>query len=195
MIMTAKKVWKITSNLITGLLFLLLIFMIFVVVSSKLSGGEPNFLGYQLKTVLSGSMEPTFKTGSVIVVKPLENPEKLKKDDVITFMVAQDQLATHRIVEVFKNDNQVMYKTKGDNNNASDKDMVLSQNVVAKYTGITFPYLGYFMDFTKSKIGLAILFIIPGLLLLVYSGFTIVKAIIENERTQQSKDIQESVHS
>ena len=51
--MTAKKVWKIASNIITGILFLLLIFMIFVVVSSKASGGEPNFLGYQLKTVLS----------------------------------------------------------------------------------------------------------------------------------------------
>ena len=42
--MTAKKVWKIVSNLITGILFLLLIFMIFVVVSSKASGGEPQFL-------------------------------------------------------------------------------------------------------------------------------------------------------
>ena len=77
--MTAKKVWKIVSNLITGILFLLLIFMIFVVVSSKASGGEPNFLGYQLKTVLSGSMEPTFMTGSIIAVKPVENAAEFKK--------------------------------------------------------------------------------------------------------------------
>lgn len=88
LIMTTKKVMKIISNVITGVLFLLLIFMIFVVVSSKASGGEPNFLGYQLKTVLSGSMEPTFKTGSIIAVKPLSNTKNLKVKDVITFFAA-----------------------------------------------------------------------------------------------------------
>lgn len=32
--------------------------------------GEPQVFGYQLKTVLSGSMEPEIKTGSIIAVKP-----------------------------------------------------------------------------------------------------------------------------
>lgn len=68
------------------ILFLLLIFMIFVVVSSKASGGEPTFLGNQLKTVLSGSMEPTFKTGSIIAVTPVSETARLKVKDIITFV-------------------------------------------------------------------------------------------------------------
>ncbi|MDR7238542.1 signal peptidase I SipW [Neobacillus drentensis] len=188
--MITKKVWKITSNLITGILFLLLIFMIFVVVSSKASGGEPSFLGYQLKTVLSGSMEPTFKTGSIIAVKPLQKPINLNKGDVITFMIAEDQLATHRIVDVIKNENQVMYKTKGDNNDTADRDPVIAQNVVAKYTGFTIPFLGYLIDFAKSKNGSALLLVLPGLLLIGYSGFTIYRALKEIDKSNKPKDVQ-----
>ncbi|WP_040208565.1 signal peptidase I SipW [Neobacillus jeddahensis] len=190
--MKTKKVWKVTSNVITGILFLLLIFMIFVVVSSKASGGEPNFLGYQLKTVLSGSMEPTFMTGSIIAVKPVENPTSLKKDDIITFREAENKLITHRIVEVNKNGDQTMYVTKGDNNENKDGDPVLSQNVVAKYSGFTIPYVGYFLDYAKSKTGTALLLILPGLLLLGYSGLSIFKALKEIEKGK-GKEVEETV--
>jgi signal peptidase I len=168
--------------------------MIFVVVSSKASGGEPSFLGYQLKTVLSGSMEPTFKTGSIIAIKPLQNPTDLKKGDVITFMLGnKDTFATHRIVEVIKNENQVMYKTKGDNNGNADQDLALAQNVVGRYVGFTIPFAGYLIDFAKSKNGAALLLILPGLLLLGYSGFTIFNAIKEIDVSKNSKDVQETV--
>jgi signal peptidase I len=190
--MTAKRVLKITSNIITGFLFLLLIFMIFVVVSSKATGGEPNFLGYQLKTVLSGSMEPTFMTGSVIAVKPLENPTELKKNDIITFKESEDKLITHRIVDVNKAENQTMYVTKGDNNRSKDSGSVLSQNVVAKYTGFTIPYIGYLLDYAKSKTGSALLLILPGILLLAYSGITIFKAFKDLDKGN-GKDVQETV--
>jgi signal peptidase len=189
--MTTKKVWKITSNIITGILFLLLIFMIFVVVSSKASGGEPNFLGYQLKTVLSGSMEPTFMTGSVIAVKPVENAANLKKDDIITFKESEDKLITHRIVGVNKSGNQTMYVTKGDNNRSKDSSPVIAQNVVAKYSGFSIPYVGYFLDYAKSKNGTALLLILPGILLLIYSGVSIIKALKEIDKGKR-KDVQET---
>jgi signal peptidase I len=186
--MTPKKVLKITSNVITGLLFLLLIFMIFVVVSSKASGGEPNFLGNQLKTVLSGSMEPTFKTGSIIAVKPVSDSSALKKNDIITYMQQDQSLVTHRIIEVIKQGDQVMYKTKGDNNKDADTQPVLSQNVVAKYTGFTIPFLGYLIDFAKSSKGMAALLIIPGVLLLIYSAYSITTGLRELDKTQKGTE-------
>lgn len=186
--MKAKKVWKIFSNLITVLLFLLLIFMIFVVISSKASGGEPSFLGYQIKTVLSGSMEPTFKTGSIIAIKPINNPTTLKKSDVITFMKQDQSIVTHRIIDVVNQGNQILFKTKGDNNKESDFDPVISQNVIGKYTGFTIPYLGYIVDYAKSNKGIAILLIIPGVLLLIYSVVTIFKALKEIEKSQNASE-------
>ncbi len=68
--MKLKLAKKILSTSITVVLYAVLFMMIFVVVSSKASGGEPQFFGYQIKTVLSGSMEPGIQTGSIIAVKP-----------------------------------------------------------------------------------------------------------------------------
>ena len=191
--MVAKKVFKVISSLITWVLFLLLIFMVFVVISSKASGGEPQFLGYQLKTVLSGSMEPTFKTGSIIAIKSVDDSTSLKKDDVITFMESEEKLVTHRIIEVVGNGEQTMYKTKGDNNEDPDTNPVLPQNVVGKYSGVTIPYAGYLIDYAKSKNGSALMLILPGLLLIIYSAVSILKALKEIDKTNKSKDIEKAI--
>jgi signal peptidase len=159
--------------------------MIFVVVSSKASGGEPTFLGNQLKTVLSGSMEPTFKTGSIIAVKPVSETARLKVKDIITFMQQDKTIVTHRIIKVIQQGDQVIYQTKGDNNEDPDTQPVTSQNVVGKYTGITIPFLGYLIDYAKSSKGMASLLIIPGVLLLIYSAFSILKALKELEYSQK----------
>jgi signal peptidase I len=188
-----KRVIKLTSNIVTIVLSIILLFMVFVVISSKASGGEPNFLGYQLKTVLSGSMEPTFMTGSIIALKPVTDPNNLNKDDVITFKETEDALVTHRIIEVIKNGEQTMYKTKGDNNKTADTDLVIASNVVAKYTNFTIPYAGYLIDFTKSKNGAALLLILPGILLLAYSAFSIFKALRELEPSKKEEEIQKTI--
>ncbi|TYS17862.1 signal peptidase I [Rossellomorea vietnamensis] len=185
--MNGKKLMKWGSNIVTTILFLVLIFMVFVVVSSKASGGEPQVFGHQLKTVLSGSMEPGIKTGSIIAVKPGGDMSRFEKGDVITFQKEKDMLVTHRVTEVIKSGDNIMYKTKGDNNNAEDMNPVLSENVVAEYSGFTIPYLGYFMNFTNSKNG-AFLLLVPGILLLIYSGFTIWKAISEIEIKTKKND-------
>jgi signal peptidase I len=161
--------------------------MVFVVISSKASGGEPSFLGYQLKTVLSGSMEPTFKTGSIIAIKPTDNNTSFKKNEIITFMQKDQTIVTHRIIKVIKQKDQIMYQTKGDNNKDSDFEPVLAQNVVGKYVGFTIPFLGYLIDFAKSSKGMAILLIVPGVLLLVYSIITILGALKEMDTAQKQR--------
>ena len=75
-----------------------------------------------------------------------------------------------------KSGDSVLYRTKGDNNNAEDMNPVLSENVVAEYTGFTVPNVGYFINFSQSKNG-AFLLLIPGFLLLIYSAFTIWKVL------------------
>jgi signal peptidase len=171
-----QKIMKWVNNIVSGILMILLISVASVVVISKASGGEPQLFGYQLKTVLSGSMEPGMKTGSIIAVKSAVDKKGFQKDDVITFQAEEDILITHRITEVVKSGDSVLYRTKGDNNNAEDMNPVLSENVVAEYTGFTVPYVGYFINFSQSKNG-ALLLLIPGFLLLFYSAFSIWKVL------------------
>lgn len=173
--MTWKTIFRKIGNITSTILFTLLLFTTFAIIAYKAAGGEPNILGYQIKTVLSGSMEPGIQTGSIIAIKPVEDPNRFDKGDVITFQTKDNILITHRIVEV-KGDGQ-QYITKGDNNNAPDPEPVLAQNVIGEYTGWTIPYVGYGINFANSKQGAVLLLILPGMLLLLYACVTIWRAL------------------
>lgn len=182
--MKTRKILGWINNIVTALLMLLLVTVALMVLISKVSNGEPEVLGYQLKTVLSGSMEPGIKTGSIIAVEPSEDTTKFKENDIITYREADNKIVTHRIIEVQQSGDHVMYTTKGDNNNAPDRNPVLSDNVIAQYSGITIPYLGYFINFSQSQNG-AFLLLVPGIILLLYSIYTIWRAISEIDKPHQ----------
>lgn len=164
-----------------GCIFLIVVcFLAFVVLSSRISGEEPTILGYQVKAVLSGSMEPIFQTGSIISIKLGTNHSTYQKGDIITFRM-EEKIITHRIMDVNKENGQTWYKTKGDNNDAPDLWTVSSQDVVGMYTGFTIPYFGYALNYANSKTGSALLLIVPGVLLIISSLRSILGAKKELE--------------
>jgi signal peptidase I len=184
--MKMTKVKKWVSNIVTSILFLTLISTAFVVISSKASGGEPKVMGYQLKTVLSGSMEPGIQTGSIIAIKPGGDMTRFEKGDVITFKESETKLITHRVLEVKGTGDNTQYITKGDNNDAADLEPVLAANIVGEYKGFTIPFIGYLLNAAQSKMGSALLLILPGILLLLYSAMTIWKAVKEVEISKET---------
>lgn len=175
-----KKTLRIISSLAGSIFLVFVCILAFVVLSSRIAGGEPTILGYQVKVVLSGSMEPTFQTGSIISIKLRNNHSTYQKGDVITFR-KDKELITHRIIDIQKVSGKVLYKTKGDHNNAPDLWEVSKENIVGQYTGFTIPYIGYAMDFTKSKKAGALLLIVPGILLVISAMRSIISAKKELE--------------
>ncbi|MGG0892961.1 signal peptidase I SipW [Cytobacillus horneckiae] len=163
-----RKIGKLIITTFSNLLFVLLCIFLFIVVSSRLSGSEPALFGYQMKTVLSGSMEPTFKTGSVITINTQKDADSYQTGDIITFKI-DNYLVTHRIEEVSTQNGTTVYKTKGDNNNGADLWTVPAFDIVGEYTGFSIPYLGYMLSAAQSKEGTALIMIIPGLYFLVTS--------------------------
>ena len=83
-----KKLWNVISSILVAAVVLLALLLV-----------GARLFGLQVFTVLSGSMEPTYHTGSLIYVKKVD-PHTLKSGDVITFMLDEDTIATHRITEV-----------------------------------------------------------------------------------------------
>lgn len=181
---TKKWISRISGIIIYGLL----ICMIITVITAKINGGTPKVIGYELMTVLSGSMEPGIKTGSIIAIKPVKDATKLNKGDVITFKAADNPntLITHRIIEVQKVDSTVQYITKGDNNDSKDPSPVTASRVVGQYSGFTIPYVGNLMNFIQSKTGAIYLLIIPGVLMIVWSVFSIWRAISQIESKKET---------
>ena len=112
------------------------------------------FAGFKVFTVLSGSMEPTYHTGSVIYVKEVDHTT-LQAGDVITFAISEDMVATHRIVGVVPDDEDpsvLRYRTKGDANESEDGTLVHYKNIVGKPV-FTIPYLGYIASYIQSPPG------------------------------------------
>ena len=138
-----KKLWSVLSTLI----------VIAVVALAILLAGV-RIVGLTPYVVLSGSMEPTYHTGSLIYDKKVD-PFTLKEGDVITFMVSEDTLATHRIVGVVPDDDEpgtIRFRTKGDANDTEDGTLVHYKNVVGTPV-FTIPYLGYFSNWITHAPG------------------------------------------
>lgn len=87
-----KKWMKMSGSILYVVVFTVMIASIIVVLSSRTTGGDPQIFGYQFKQVLSGSMEPEFTTGSLIVVKEVTSPEALKKEILSRFKRSRTSL-------------------------------------------------------------------------------------------------------
>ena len=140
---TVKKIW----NWLTTVLVVLVVILAILLVGARL-------VGLQVFTVLSGSMEPTYHVGSLIYVKKVD-PFQLKSGDVITFMLDEDTVATHRVVEVVPDEEDVSvirFRTKGDANEAEDGSLVHYRNVIGTPV-FTIPKLGYLANYIQNPPG------------------------------------------
>ena len=121
--------------------------------------------------VLSGSMEPTIKTGGIVVATPRASGYGV--GDIITFTQGKDQTTTHRVTEIIKDSGGIKYLTKGDANKTADNTPISKDNVVGAVI-LTLPYLGYAVDFAKKPQGFILLVIIPATII-VYEELRFLK--------------------
>ncbi len=150
-----------------------LIFSILFIVALLISFSSLNIPGnYKLYSVLSGSMEPSIKTGSVVLVKPQTT---YKKGDVITVSDSMNPKTpiTHRIFSVEEATGGAIFRTKGDANNTPDSDKRMQKDILGKVF-LSIPYLGYVATYGKTRDGLIILVIIP-VTIIIYSELTTIK--------------------
>ena len=108
---TLKKILNVISTILVAIV---------VVLALLLVGAR--FIGLNVYSVLSGSMEPTYHVGSLIYVKDVDTDE-LKAGDVITYMLDEDTIVTHRIVDVIPDETDpsiIRFQTKGDANDSVD---------------------------------------------------------------------------
>jgi len=181
-----KRVLKWGGNLVTIILAVLMVVTTYSAVTSRVSGA-PKILGLQMYEVLSGSMEPGIHTGSIIFDKLGVDVKDLKVGDVITFKASDDpkMLITHRIIQVKSDGGTTAFQVKGDANDSPDSKPVPATNVVAQYDNITIPYLGFYLNFMKSKMGIILLVIVPGALLIISTIVGLFREILKLEKDKR----------
>ena len=140
---TLKKILNVISTILV---------VIVVVLALLLVGAR--FIGLNVYTVLSGSMEPTYHVGSLICVKDIDTDE-LKAGDVITYMLDEDTIVTHRIVDVIPDETDpsiIRFQTKGDANDSVDGSLVHYKNVIGTPV-FSIPKLGYLANYIQKPPG------------------------------------------
>ena len=124
--------------------------------------------GFRAFIVISGSMNPEFDAGSLIITKEMSS-NALKERDIVTYMpLAGNIPLTHRIVTVVNDIYGTRFITRGDANNIDDPVPVPSESVLGKVVFFR-NGLGKFIENLRTPAGLAataasiltLLFVIP----------------------------------
>jgi signal peptidase len=123
----------------------------------------PGELGYDIRIVESGSMEPTILTGAVVLTRPAANYEV---GDIVTYQRRTDKRATtHRLITKIGAGEEVAFMAQGDANNVADVEPVRVVEIAGKVR-LNLPYVGYVLSFFRSPLGFLVLVLIPAILIL-----------------------------
>lgn len=203
-----QKALKITSYVINVLSIIIMLFAVFIVITS-LTSKDRGYTAYFNKAyvvVQSDSMAKdltkpdNFQKGDVIAFRLISDEEKanLKIGDVITFwdyhISTTKELNTHRIVDIREVDGVKEYSTKGDNNVAPDVyqgEIVWrkASDIQGIYAGKS-SFVGKILTYLQSRTGFAIFIVVPCVLIMIYCIVIVVlnlmkfsreKAVIQHE--------------
>lgn len=123
---------RIVKNIFSAVIYVLIIAVGVLAAIFLISGVKPF-------CVQTGSMEPSYPVGSMIVVESVDAGQ-LDVGDVVTYSMNGSTVVTHRIVGIDKENRTLT--TKGDNNNVEDVAAVKFENVIGRVV-FCVPYVGY----------------------------------------------------
>ena len=190
-----KKILYGVLNFISIAAIVLAVIALLTVVLTP-AGEAPSVFGYSAMRVLTGSMEPSIKTNSLVVVEKT-SPEQISKGDIISFYSADPSLEgainTHRVEDVINDNGEYSFVTKGDANPIADMYNVTQENLVGKVIFSSYA-LGAAVAFLTKPIAFLLIVILPLAGMTVYNLYKVVhsanKVLKEEERAavQQALD-------
>ena len=133
----AKTIYKL-SNILSVIAVILIMLL-----------NAPKLLKIYPYSVLSGSMEPTIATNSLIYVK--QTPQTYHVGDIVSYEIG-DQIITHRIVEQKEEGSFVL---KGDANSKLDPYLVNSDMIKGKMI-FSIPAIGKYLGGISQRTWLVI---------------------------------------
>lgn len=184
-------------NLLSIIVILFSIMVLLKVVITR-SGEAPEFMGYSLFRVMSGSMEPTMPTNCLIIVKKID-PSTLRVGDVISFYSRDPELMgainTHRITDIECVDGKYVFRTKGDANYEADSYPTMQEDVIGKVIHSSVA-LGKLVRLLSNPLVFAPVIMIPLMIMLGHSlwdGFTLAKKLAREEEEAAVREAVEAI--
>ena len=131
-------------------------------------------------------MLPEIESGDLIICKTAE-AEEIKVKDVISFFDPAGNgtsVVTHRVIEIVKKDGEIYFRTRGDNNNTEDRELVPAENLIGVYQ-MRIAGAGNVAMFMQTTTGLIICVVLPIILLV---GYDVIRRRIYEKNKKNDTD-------
>ena len=159
-----KKIKRLLRRLILILVGIALGLDVYFANAGTVLGNQlPMPFGYGIANVLSGSMEPTFSKGTLLLVKETQD---VSEGDIVVYQSGKE-LIVHRVIQV--SDEQVV--TQGDANNTADVPFDKTQ-IKGRVIGWV-PVLGGAVSVLKTPAAMILMLVCA--LLLIEGSFRVQK--------------------
>ena len=112
------------------ILYVLVVLLLVVTLVQKVSNNSLSVGGYRMFMVVTGSMEPEYLVGDILISKT--TPEsKLKIGDDVTYLgkeeSVKDKVITHRLIKIEEKNGEKIFTTKGIANQFEDPSIKYDQ--------------------------------------------------------------------
>ena len=136
----------------------------------------PNSYGVKTLAVLSNSMAPNMKKGSMVFVTPVK-PADIKIGDFISYTVSVDQLVTGRVTQIDAINK--LFTVNDDLSGASEAMQVPFDNIVG-VVKFAVPFMGYLLGYVLTSQGKVV--VITGVIALI-----IIMALLGGQEPEPKK--------
>lgn len=181
------KVLTIVGTVLCVILIPILIINLTLITKSVVNKDEVPSVGGMLPLiVLTDSMVPEIYSGDLIICNTAEADE-IEVNDVISFFDPAGNgtsIVTHRVIEIVEENGEIFFRTRGDNNNTEDKELVPAENLVGIYK-MRIAGAGNIAMFMQSTTGLIICVVLPIILLV---GYDIIRRRIYEKNKKDDTD-------
>jgi signal peptidase len=149
---------KETKEIVEGIIIAVVLYLVIsITLSYALKVDNP------VAVVISGSMEPVYYRGDIIVIKGTDPANIIVGDIVVYKRPYQDIPIVHRVIKIEEENGHLYFVTKGDNNPFEDtyfengnKFPGVPDYAILGKSVLKIPKLGYVTIFFKRLIGVRI---------------------------------------
>lgn len=190
------KVIKFLFNIVKWAVELLIIGIAAVIITQRVTNNEKAFLGFRIFDVATGSMEPEYAVGDILIVREKE-PSTIEVGNNIVYLGSvgdyKGKIITHSVIKIEQNEKgEYLFHTKGIANTIEDPivnqkqlyGVVVQNNIV----------LAWLCKILTNRYGLYFFVIIP-IILHAFREFIRIqteKAEQEREEKQKKKEKQKN---
>ena len=126
-----NKFIKFLLKFIKVIVWIFVLLVIFVILVQRIFNNQVSIGSYRMFTVVTGSMDPVYKVGDVVISKEVD-PSTINEGDDVVYLGEKndfkDKIVTHQVIMIEKENDNYRIQTKGIANTKADPE--ITQNEV-----------------------------------------------------------------